>query len=59
MVQNLDITRYSNNETTTMKVILKYRNHPRIVAIRIQCKNWASFSFNNVDKKDVEHLILN
>ena len=40
IAQNLDISRYSNDETlvsntndTTLKVILKYRNHPRSIPI--------------------------
>ena len=42
-----------------MKTILKYGNHSSIVVIRNQCKNRTSFSFTEVDKKEVEHLILN
>ena len=30
-----------------------------MVAIRNQCKNSTSFSFTKVDKKEIEHLILN
>ena len=66
IVQNLDIIRYSNNETflynikdSIIKQILKYRNHPSIVAIRSQCKNSASYNFTEVDIKEVEQLILN
>ena len=64
--QNLDIARYSNNgpfidnvRDATIKAILRYRNDTSIVAIRNQWKNSASFSFTEVDKKQVEHLILN
>ena len=64
IIQNLNITRYSNNKPfidnikdSTMKVILKYRNHPSIAAIRNQCRNSDSFSFTD-DKKEVEQLIL-
>ena len=42
-----------------IKAVLKYRNHPSIVAIRNRCKNKASSSFNKVDKKKVEHVIFN
>ena len=66
IVQNLDITRYSNNEPfldnvkdSTIKAIRKYRNHPSIAAIRNQWKSRASFSFTEVGKKEVKHLILN
>ena len=44
---------------STVKTILKYRRDPSIVAIRNQCKNRDSFSFTEVDKKEVKHLILN
>ena len=64
IVQNLNITRYSNNDPfldnakdSSIKAFLKYKNHPSIAAIRNQCKNRASFSFTEVDKKEVEHLI--
>ena len=56
--QDLDIQIYSNNKLfldnvndSTIKSILKCRNHPSIVAIRNQCENRASFSFSEVDKK--------
>ena len=57
--KNVDIIKHSNNKTATLTVILKFRSHPRIVAIRNQCKKSASFSFANVYKKEVEHLIFN
>ena len=63
---SLDIARNSNNgpfidnvKDATIKAILKYRNGTSIVAIRSQRKNRTSFSFIEVDKKEVEHLILN
>ena len=66
IVQNLDNTRYWNNKPfldnikdSTIKAILKYRNHPGIVAIKNQCKNKDSFSFTEANKKEVEHLVLN
>ena len=66
IAKNIDITRYPNKEfffvnikDSTMKAILKYRNHPSIVAIRNQFKKRASFSFTEVDKKEAEHWILN
>ena len=44
IVQNLDISRYSNGEPlvsntsdATLKAILKYRNHESIIAIRCKC----------------------
>ena len=57
IVKNPDITKYSINKPfldnikdSTMKAILKYKNHPSILAIRNQCKNRASFNFTEVDK---------
>ena len=48
-----------NVKDSTIKAILKYRNHPSIIAIRNQCKYRASFSSPEVDEKEFEHLILN
>ena len=61
IIQNLDLPRYSNNEpllsnsndATTLKVILKYRNHPSIISIQNKCKDKGSFSFNEVDQKQI------
>ena len=44
---------------STVKAILKYKNHPRIVTIRHQRNNKATFSFNEFGIKEVEHLNLN
>ena len=66
IVQNLDISRYSNNEhlvsntnDATLKAILKYRNHPSIIAIQNKCNNKGSFNFIEVDQKQIEKQILN
>ena len=63
IVQNLDISRYSNGEPlvsntndATLKAILKYRNHPSIIAIRGKCK--GNFNFIEVDQKQIEKEIL-
>ena len=32
-------------------MILKYRNHPSIIAIRNKCNDKDSFSFTEVDQK--------
>ena len=52
IVQNLDIPRYSNDKPlvsntndATLKAILKYRNHPSIIAIRSKCKDKTQFQF--------------
>ena len=64
IVQNLDISRYSNGEPlvsntndATLKAILKYRNHPSI-AIRSKCKDKGKFNFIEVDQKQIEKEIL-
>ena len=44
---------------STEKAILKYKNHPRILTIRHQRNNKATFSFNKGGIKGVEHLNLN
>ena len=52
MVQNIDFSRYSkdkplvsNTNDTTLKAILKYRNHPSIIAIQNKYKGNDSFNF--------------
>ena len=49
IVQNLDISRYSNDEPlvsntndANLKAILKYRNHPSIITIQNKCKDKGS-----------------
>ena len=65
IAQNLDISRYSNNKPlvsntndATLKAILKYRNHPSIIAIRSKCKDKGNFNFIEVDQKQIEKEIL-
>ena len=65
IVQNLDISRYSNDEPlvsntndATLKAILKYRNHPSIIAIQNKCKDKGNFNFIKVDQKQIEKEIL-
>ena len=65
IVQNLDISRYSNDEPlvsnnnyATLKAILKYRNHSSIIAIQSKCKDKGNFNFNEVDQKQIEKEIL-
>ena len=41
-----------------MKAILKYRNHPSIIAIRKKYKISECFKFTEVDQKDIEKEIL-
>ena len=64
IVQNLDISRHSNDEPlvsntndATLKAILKYRNHPSIIAIQNKCKDKGSFNFIEVNQKQIEKKI--
>ena len=66
IVQNLDISRYSNDKPyvnyindSNLKALLKNRKHPTIVTIRKRYKNKDSFSFLEVKKKEIEMEILN
>ena len=65
IAQNLKISRYTNEEPIvsnindpTLKAILKYRNHPSITAIQNKCKIKDSFSFVEVDQRQIEKEIL-
>ena len=65
IVENVDISRYSNGEPlvsntndATLKAILKYRNHPSIIAIQNKCKDKGNFNFIEVDQKQIEKEIL-
>ena len=65
IAQNLDISRYSNNKPlvsntndATLKAIVKYRNHPSIIAIQNKCKDKGNFNFIEVDQKQIEKEIL-
>ena len=65
IVQNLNIARYTSEKSfvdnisdSTLKAILKYRNHPSIIAIRKKYKISECFKFPEVDQKDIEKEIL-
>ena len=65
IVQNLGISKNSNNKPlvsntndATLKAILKYRNHPSIIAIQNKCKDKGNFNFIEVDQKQIEKEIL-
>ena len=52
MVQNIDFSKFSkgkplvsNTNDTTLKAILKYRNHPSIIAIQNKYKGNERFEF--------------
>ena len=42
----------------TLKAILKYKNHPSIIAIRNKCKGKDSFDVIGVNQKQTEKEIL-
>ena len=65
IVQNLNISRYSNDEPLVsntneaiLNAILKYRNHPSIIAIGNKCKDKGDLNFIEVDQKQIEKEIL-
>ena len=41
----------SNTNDVTLKAILKYRNHPSIIAIQNKCKGKGNFNFIEVGQK--------
>ena len=48
----------SNTNDAILKSILKYRNHPSIIAIQNKCKDKSSFNFIDVDQKQIEKETL-
>ena len=64
-VSKLNIPKYEDGDSLagnisdkTIKAIVKYRNHPSIVAIRHKCKS-SSFSFTRVQTEDIMKEINN
>ena len=60
IVQNLDIQQYNvddliceNINDPLLKAIVRYRNHPSIVAIKKFCNSKSHFSFKNVQKEEI------
>ena len=60
MVQNLDIQQYNgddpiceNMNDPLLKAIVRYRNHPSIVAMKKLCNSKSHFSFKNVQKEEI------
>ena len=60
MVRDLKIPNYNNCNPVAeniqelfLKVIVKYRNHPRILTIGEVCKKNSQFSFSYVDKDEM------
>ena len=57
-IQNLNILQYKEQDTISasisdpvMRAIVKYRAHPRIIAIKENCNSSKSFNFSFVDKE--------
>ena len=70
IVQNLDIQQYNvddliceNINDQLLQAIVRYRNHPSIVAIKKFCSSKSHFSFKNVQKeeslKELNNLNIN
>ena len=60
IIQDLDIQQYNvddpiceNINDPLLKAIVRYRNHPSIVAIRKFCNSKSHFSFKNVQKEEI------
>ena len=59
IIQNLDIQQYNvddpiceNINDPLLKAIVRYRNHPSIVAIKKFCNSKSHFSFKNVQNEE-------
>ena len=66
IVTNIEIIQYSNFDLVinnvidpTLRAILKYKDHPRILTIQNNCKNRIKFAFQEMDLKSIEKRIDN
>ena len=66
IITNLGIPQYIEEEPISqniddplMKAIVKYRNHPSIVAIKGKCDSGLSFSFSQVERYEITKEINN
>ena len=66
IVNNLEISKYSkyesfidNIEDQTLRVILKYKNHPSIIAIQNKFKGGDVFYFRELEKEEIQKEIHN
>ena len=64
ILMNLNISQYSdfdpiieNVKDSTLKAILKYEKHPRILAIRTKCNRNGAFSLREISFKEIETKI--
>ena len=60
IIQNLDIQQYNvddpiceNINDPLLKAVVRYRNHPSIVAIKKFCNSKSHFYFKNVQKEEI------
>ena len=65
IIKNLEILQYNqvrpicqNIKDPVIKAIIKYRNHPNIIAIKERCTN-SKFSFSCIEKSDISKEIKN
>ena len=49
----------NNDKGSTLRVILKYKDHPSILAIQNNCKNQIKFAFKEMDLASIEKEIHN
>ena len=66
IVKNLEINQYSNFDPVinhakdpTLRAILKFKDHPSILAIQNNCKNGRKFAFEEIDLASIEKEIHN
>ena len=54
-IKNLEISKFSDYEPyKTLRVILKHRSHPNVIAIQNQFKNIHTFYFTDFAVTDIE-----
>ena len=66
ITQNLKIPQYKEQDPISasisdpvMRAIVKYRAHPSIIAIKVNCNSSTRFNFSLVDKEDILKEIKN
>ena len=66
IITNIEIIQYSNFDLVinnvidpTLRAILKYKDHPRILTIQNNCKNRIKVAFEEMDLESIEKWIDN
>ena len=66
IVKNLEINQYSNfdpvishDKDPNLRAILKYKDHPSLLAIENNCKNGIKYAFEEIDLSSIEKEIHN